>query len=167
MHFPEMVDTHFQYRNLRILRHGKHRQRHADFIIIISQGLMDPVFLREYGSNEFLGAGLPHASGDAYNLHRQLPAVKFPYPFQGFKAVLHQNAGACRLLRQPFAYYAQRAARKNLRYKPVSIHPFSFCGNKKEILSGFSGVDHHARRLGSRGLTRADQPAAACLGDVG
>ena len=68
MHFPEMVDTHFQYRNLRVLRHGKHRQRHADFIIIISHGLMDPVFLREYGSNEFFGTGLPHASGDAYNV---------------------------------------------------------------------------------------------------
>ena len=93
MHFPEMVDTHFQHGYLRIFRHGQHGKRYSHFIIIVAQGFVHLIFHGEHGCNEFLRAGLSDASGNSHHFDRQLLPIEFPDLFQGLKAVLHDDTG--------------------------------------------------------------------------
>ena len=161
VHFPEMVDPHLQHGHLRILRHGKDGEGDADLIVKVSLRLMYPVFPGKHRRNKFLGAGLSHAPGDAYHLYGKLFSVKRRDLPQRLQAVLHQNAGPCRVFRQTLADNAQRAFFKYVRDKTVSVHPLSLHGDEKAVFPRLSGIDHHGRALRPRQFSRKDQPAAA------
>ena len=95
---PEVVHTHFQYRNLGILGHGKNCHRHTNVIIMVSGGLAHFISAFQHCRHHFLGGAFTHRAGDAYHLHTDTIPFTTGNIAQSQAGIFHHNGGKIPIL---------------------------------------------------------------------
>ena len=90
-----MVHAHLDDCHLMFFSDTENGQWHTKFIVKISLGFQNIIFLAQNGSYHLLGAGLAYTSGNTDNRNAKCLAIAFSGLFQGLLGIFHQKIRAC------------------------------------------------------------------------
>ena len=88
-HLAEITDSHFQDCNFIFITQSENCKRKSKFIVKVSLCFQSAVFLAEYRSDHFLGAGLTYTSGNPN--YRNLKLLQIEFRNVSFAYTDHQN----------------------------------------------------------------------------
>ena len=152
----EMVHTHFQDSDFRILRNCQNCHGHTDVIVVIFRCLCHPIGAAQHRSYHFLGGAFAHRAGDAQ-----------PIPFaagdltQRQPGILHHD---CRVIPVVMGAQHRRSTFVQCSGNKVMPIPLALQGNKQ--LSGFQLSAVIVRAEKSDILIFGIDPAAAPKGSL-
>ena len=96
--------AHLHDAELGLASHGQQGQRHADVVVEVAPGRIDPEAAGEHAADELLGRGLAVAARDGENRNAQRPAVGAGQLLERMERVADQQdaavgSGGCRVVR--------------------------------------------------------------------
>ena len=162
-HLSKITDSHFQHCQFILFPQAEHSQGQSQFIVKVSLCFQSAVFLAEYRSDHFLGAGLTYTSGNPNYRDLKLLQIEFRNVLYCLKGGFHHNVWKICTFQHMLRQCCQCSCFHHLRDKSVGIYSLSYNRHKQTTLICLSAVSNNRLHLFLHFVCRSIISASADL----